>query len=215
MPRPCGASYRTGVLVQVAAFTAAAILIVLLPGPDTMVVVRNLVRGGRRLAARTVLGVLSGLTVWVVTAALGLSAVLRASHDAYLGLRITGACYLILLGVRSLRSRGEPATEFAAATRGFRKGYPSGLLTDLLNPKVGVFFVTFLPGFIPHGYPVAPVSLLLGAIFIALTGLYFTVLLAASKPILRWLSTTHIRRRLDRCTGLVLVGFGVRLAVEP
>jgi threonine/homoserine/homoserine lactone efflux protein len=68
--------YRVGVLIQFAAFAAAAVLIVLLPGPDTMVVVRNLVRGGRSLAARTVLGVLSGLAVWVITAALGLSAVL-------------------------------------------------------------------------------------------------------------------------------------------
>src|ERR1700722_12599132 len=198
-------------LVSVATFTVAAILIVLLPGPDTLVVVRNLVRGGRSTAIRTVLGVLSGLTVWVVTAALGLSAVLRASHDAYLGLRITGACYLIFLGLRSLLSSGKRVPDLAATTHRFRTGYPSGLLTDLLNPKVGVFFVTFLPGFIPHGYPVGSVSLLLGAIFIVLTGLYFTLLLAASKPILRWLSTTHIRRRLDRCAGLVLVGFGLRL----
>ena len=208
-------SYRVGVLVQFAAFTAAAGLIVLLPGPDTMVVVRNLVRGGRSLAVRTVLGVLSGLSVWVITAALGLSAVLRASNDAYLGLRIAGACYLIVLGLRSLRSRGEHAPELVAGARRLRTGYPSGLLTDLLNPKVGVFFVTFLPGFIPHGYPVGPTSLLLGAIFIVLTGLYFALLLTASKPILRWLSTTHIRRRLDRCTGFVLIGFGLRLALEP
>jgi threonine/homoserine/homoserine lactone efflux protein len=203
------------VLVQFAAFTVAAVLIVLLPGPDTMVVVRNLVRGGRSLAARTVLGVLSGLTVWVVTAALGLSAVLRASSDAYLGLRIAGACYLTVLGVRSIRSRGERALEPVASARRFRTGYSAGLLTDLLNPKVGVFFVTFLPGFIPHGYPVGPISLLLGTVFIVLTGLYFMLLLAASKPILRWLSTPAIRRRLDRCTGFVLIGFGLRLALEP
>ncbi len=206
--------YCDCVLLQVAAFTLAAVLIVLLPGPDTLVVVRNLVRGGRRLAFRTVLGVLSGLMVWVVTAALGLSAVLRASHDGYLGLRIAGACYLIFLGARSLRSSGAQSLE-PAGPRKLRTGYPAGLLTDLLNPKVGVFFVTFLPGFIPHGEPVGYVSLLLGAIFIVLTGIYFVLLLAASKPVLRWLETTHIRRRLDRCTGLVLIGFGLRLALEP
>jgi threonine/homoserine/homoserine lactone efflux protein len=203
------------VLLQVTAFTLAAVLIVLLPGPDTLVVVRNLVRGGRPLALRTVLGVLSGLMVWVVTAALGLSAALRASHDAYLGLRIAGACYLIFLGARSLRSRGDQPIEPAAGARKLRTGYPAGLLTDLLNPKVGVFFVTFLPGFVPHGEPVGYVSILLGAIFIVLTGIYFMVLLAASKPVLRWLAATHIRRRLDRCTGLVLIGFGLRLALEP
>src|ERR1035441_5760437 len=90
-------------LVSLVTFSLAAMLVVLLPGPDTLVVVRNLVRGGRPVAARTVLGVLSGLTVWVITAVLGLSAVLRASHDAYVGLRIVGAAYLIYLDRKSTR----------------------------------------------------------------------------------------------------------------
>ncbi|MCU1491938.1 MAG: Lysine exporter protein [Acidimicrobiaceae bacterium] len=201
-------------LVSLLTFLPAAVLVVLLPGPDTMVVLRNLVRGGRRVAALTVGGVLSGLAVWVVTAALGVSAVLRTSHDGYLALRIVGATYLIYLGIRSLRSRGEVTDESAVPIRSFRSGYPAGLLTDLLNPKVGVFFVTFLPGFVPHGDPVGPVSLLFGAIFVLLTAAYFTVLLTASGPITRWLATTRIRRRIERCTGVVLVGFGIRLALE-
>ena len=97
-------------LTSMATFAVAATLVVLLPGPDTLVVVRNLVKGGRRVAARTVLGVLSGLTVWVVTAVLGVSAVLRASHDAYIGLRFAGAVYLVYLGVRSLWARAGTAT---------------------------------------------------------------------------------------------------------
>src|ERR1700710_2971280 len=97
--------------LAIATFPLAAVLIVLLPGPDTLVVVRNLVRGGRAMAAKTVLGVLSGLGVWVVTAALGLSAVLRASEDAYLALRLTGAAYLVWIGIQSLRSRGQVATD--------------------------------------------------------------------------------------------------------
>ncbi|HJQ00794.1 MAG TPA: LysE family translocator [Jatrophihabitans sp.] len=92
-------------LLSIGAFTLAAALIVLLPGPDTLVVLRNLVRGGRARAVRTVLGVLSGLTIWVVAAALGLSAVLRASQQAYLVLRIAGAIYLLWLGIQSLRAR--------------------------------------------------------------------------------------------------------------
>src|ERR1700712_3335205 len=96
-------------LVAVGTFTLAAILIVLLPGPDTLVVIRNLIRGGRRTAVRTVFGVLSGLVIWVVAASLGLSAILSASHDAYLALRIVGAVYLVWLGVQSLRSRGNLA----------------------------------------------------------------------------------------------------------
>jgi len=202
-------------LVSLGAFTVAAVLIVLLPGPDTLVVLRNLVRGGRATAVQTVLGVLSGLTVWVVAAALGLSAVLRASHDAYLALRIAGAVYLLWLGVSSLRSHGRPAAERPARRRSLiGQGYSAGLATDLLNPKVGVFFVTFLPGFVPAGYPVGWVSVALGGIFVGLTALYFAVLILASGRVTTWMSTAHIRRRLDRATGLVLIGFGLKLATE-
>jgi threonine/homoserine/homoserine lactone efflux protein len=203
-------------LLSLGAFTLAAILIVLLPGPDTLVVLRNLVRGGRTSAVRAVLGVLSGLTVWVVTAALGLSAVLRASHQAYLALRIAGALYLLWLGVQSLRSRGQASDELSAPDSRslLGTGYLAGVTTDLLNPKVGVFFVTFLPGFVPGGYSVGWVSLLLGAIFVALTGCYFGLLIAVSGRITRWMMTVRIRRRIERATGLVLIGFGVRLALE-
>jgi threonine/homoserine/homoserine lactone efflux protein len=95
------------------------------------------------------------------------------------------------------------------------RGFVAGLSTDLLNPKVGVFFVTFLPGFVPHGYSVGAVSVLFGAIFIAETALYFTVLLAVSTAVTRWLGTAHIRRRMDAATGAVLIGLGIRLAAEP
>ena len=141
---------------------------------------------------------------------------LRASHDGYLGLRIAGACYLISLGARSLRSSGAQSLEPAAGPRKLRTGYPAGLLTDLLNPKVGVFFVTFLPGFIPYGEPVGYVSLLLGAIFIVLTGIYFVLLLAAAGS--RCCGGSRPRTSDGGSTdgtGLVLIGFGLRLALEP
>ena len=197
-------------LVSLVTFSLAATLVVLLPGPDTLVVVRNLVRGGRQVAARTVLGVLSGLTVWVITAVLGLSAVLRASHDAYVGLRIVGAAYLIYLGVKSLRSR---ADKQLSSRRLLGTGYSAGLLTDLFNPKVGVFFVTVLPGFVPRGYSVPWMSLLLGAIFVILTGAYFVVLLIASQSVTRWLTESRLRKRIDRCAGVVLIGFALRVAL--
>jgi threonine/homoserine/homoserine lactone efflux protein len=212
-------------LFALVAFAGAGALIVLLPGPDTLVVVRSLMRYGRGSAVRTVLGVLSGLSVWVVAAALGLSAVLRASHDGYLALRVAGAAYLVWIGVQSLRARPVHAdstaeSEPAAAPSPRRRagvlggGYPAGLASDLLNPKVGVFFVAFLPGFVPHGYDVATFTIALGAIFIAETALYFVVLLTASKAVTRWLRTPTIQRRIDRLTGLVLVGFGARLVLE-
>jgi threonine/homoserine/homoserine lactone efflux protein len=203
------------VLTAFTTFALAAALIVLLPGPDTLVVVRTLVRRGRGRAALTVLGVLTGLTIWVLAAALGLSALLRASHDGYLALRVVGAAYLVWIGVQSLRSRGVAADPSVSRPRQLLgTGYGAGLATDLLNPKVGVFFVTFLPGFVPHGRPVGATSALLGAVFVVETALYFAMLLLIAGRITRWLANPTIRRRLDRATGSVLIGFGVRLAAE-
>jgi threonine/homoserine/homoserine lactone efflux protein len=94
-------------------------------------------------------------------------------------------------------------------------GYLAGLATDLLNPKVGVFFVAFLPGFIPTGHDVGLFTIVLGAIFIVETAVYFAILLLASRAVTRWLNTPRIQRRVDRTTGVVLIGFGARLAFEP
>jgi threonine/homoserine/homoserine lactone efflux protein len=205
-------------LVALATFAAAAALIVLLPGPDTLVVLRALLRDGRGRAVQAVAGVLCGLAAWVCAAVLGLSALLRASHAGYVGLKIAGAGYLIWLGVQSLRMRrmaehtehtGKPRRQLLGL------GYLAGLSTDLLNPKVGVFFVTFLPGFVPHGQSIAATSLLFGAIFIAETAMYFAVLLTVATPVTRWMSSSRVRRRMDVGTGVVLIGLGVRLAVEP
>jgi len=200
------------VLVSVAAFTVAAVLIVLLPGPDTLVVVRSIVRGGRHSGVMTALGNLCGLTVWVVAAALGLAAMLKASEIGYDVLRVVGAAYLVWLGIQAWRSRGgvEQVSHRSVLGTGFR----AGVLTNLLNPKVGVFFVAFLPGFIPKGDPVGPVSLLLGAIFVLLTALYWVALLGVAGPVSRWMGTPSVRRRIDAATALVFVGFGIRLATE-
>jgi threonine/homoserine/homoserine lactone efflux protein len=202
-------------LLSLLTFTLAATLIVLVPGPDTLVVLRNLVRAGRSAAVRAALGVLTGVFCWVAAAALGLSALLRASEDGYLALRIAGAIYLVWLGISSLRSRGRPTPEQPARRGLVGQGFAAGLATDLLNPKVGVFFVTFLPGFVPAGYPIGWVSLGLGGVYLLLTAVYFAVLIGAASQLGSWLATTSIRRRIDRATGVVLVAFGLRLALEP
>jgi threonine/homoserine/homoserine lactone efflux protein len=202
------------VLVSLAAFTAAAVLIVLLPGPDTLVVVRSIVRGGRHAGVLTALGNLCGLTVWVLAAALGLAAMLKASQIGYDVLRVVGAGYLVWLGVQAWRSRGrveQPAPHRAGV---LGTGFRAGILTNLLNPKVGVFFVAFLPGFIPRGDAVGPMSLLLGAIFVLLTALYWVALLGIAGRVSRWMGTPAVRRRIDAMTALVFVGFGIRLATE-
>jgi threonine/homoserine/homoserine lactone efflux protein len=215
-------SYADPVLMNVMSFAAAAVIVVLLPGPDTLVVVRGMVRGGTKGGVLTALGVLCGLTVWVAAAAFGLAALLRASEVGYEALKIAGACYLVWLGVQSLRSLRRSASELEGPPTGpdttrlglLQPGFMSGFLTDILNPKVGVFFVSFLPGFVPAGYPVGWTTLALGGLFIVLTACYCAGLVAASGTIANWMQTPRIRRRLDTLTGLVLVGFGVRLATE-
>lgn len=201
-------------------FAAAGALVVLIPGPDTLVMLRSVVLHGRRSAALTALGILTGLSIWASAAAIGLTALLRASHDGYLALRLAGAAYLLYIGIQALRNR-------AAAARGagapdfepprlklIGKGFRAGLTTDLLNPKVGVFFITFLPAFIPHGAPAAALTLGMGAVFVAETALYLGAMLIFVERLTRWLRSERFQRRLNRATGLVLIGFGVRLAVE-
>jgi threonine/homoserine/homoserine lactone efflux protein len=201
-------------------FAAASILIVLLPGPDTLVVVRNLLRGGRRRAIATVTGVLTGLVVWVVSASLGLSALLRASHTGYDVLRYVGGAYLLWIGVQALRGRTAPAGDGADVVEPRRygpllgSGYVAGLATDLLNPKVGVFFVTFLPAFVPHGSDVGTTTLALGSVFVLETFLYFALLLTIADRVMAWMTNARTRQRLDRAAGLVFIGFGLRLATE-
>lgn len=204
-------------LVALASFTVASVLIVLLPGPDSLVVVRGLVRGGRRGGALTAAGVLCGLGVWVTATALGISALLRASEVGYDVLKVVGACYLLWLGVRSLvslrRTTAQPVS--VEALEAVRSGFWAGFLTDILNPKVGVFFVSFLPGFIPAGASsVGWITLGFGAWYTVLSAVYFAALVAVSSTVAGWMSTARIRRRLDAATGLVLVAFGLRLATE-
>jgi threonine/homoserine/homoserine lactone efflux protein len=210
------------VLVTFVSFTVASVLIALLPGPDSLVVVRGLVRGGRRGGAATATGVLCGLVVWVAATALGLSALLRASEVGYEVLKIAGACYLVYIGVRSLLSVRKPAAEIALEGDGPMapapmlggSGFTAGFVTDLLNPKVGVFFVSFLPGFVPDGYPVGWTTFALGAWFTVITAAYFLGLIAVSGTVSSWMRSPRIRRRLDALTGVVILGFGIRLATE-
>ncbi|WP_040796213.1 LysE family translocator [Nocardia higoensis] len=205
-------------LAMLLSFAVAAVLLVVLPGPDTLVVVRGLVRGGRREGLLTSAGVLCGLLVWIAAAVLGLSALLQASEIGYEALKLVGGCYLIWVGVQSLRSLlttapqlTDPVGSPAPSRSG---GFGAGFLTDILNPKIGVLFISLLPGFVPDGYPVAWTTFGLGLFYVALTAIYCATLVIASGTIAGWMQTPRIRRRIDGLTGLVLVGFGVRLATE-
>lgn len=207
-------------ITAVLAFSGAALLLTLTPGLDTALVLRTAaVEGGRR-ALLAGCGVSLGAVLWGLAAGLGLGALLTVSTTAYLALRIAGALYLVVLGVGMLRSAlraGGTRQPIAEAT-----GPPSrphawffrGLATNLLNPKVGVFYVSFLPQFIPAGADVAAFSVLLAAIHATMGLAWFVVLILATRPLARTLRDPRVTRTLDGVTGAVLVLFGLRLALD-
>ena len=226
-------------------FALASTLVILAPGPDSMLVMRNTMRGGRRAGWVTACGTLSGLTIWALAAALGLSALMRVSHVGYDILRFCGAAYLIWLGVTSLahfrrESTAQPGARAGGSgpampgltvpgltvpgltkpgltgpgTVGPRRAYFNGLLSNLLNPKISVFFMAFLPAFVPAGASAAEFSLVLGIWFIAETGLWLAVVAWLADRGVRWLRRPAVQRWIERVTGIVLIGFGLRLATE-
>jgi threonine/homoserine/homoserine lactone efflux protein len=201
--------------VALLTFLAAAALIIVAPGPDTLLVTRNVFRRGRRGGFVTAAGTVTGLALWSVAAALGLSALLAASEVGYNVARVAGGLYLIWLGVQTLRSHGTaPATATEAAPLPMHRAYLSGVLSNLLNPKIGVFFITFLPGFVPMGAPVGSTAALLGALFVVETALWLLVLVWLVGNGTGRLSRPGVRRWVDRVSGVVLIGFGVRVVAD-
>ena len=200
--------------MSLAAFTAAAALLTATPGLDTALVLRTAASEGPRNALWSGLGIVTGCFVWAGIVGCGLSALLVASELAYNALRWLGAAYLLYVGFRMLR---RPRDSFVAPSMPQSRGrgaYSRGALTNLLNPKVGIFYVSFLPQFIPSGVSVAPFTLLLGAIHGILGLIWFSVLVAATRPLMRWLRRPSVLRWLDRATGGIFIAFGARLAIE-
>ena len=211
------------------AFALAATLLIVAPGPDSLLVMRNTLRSGRRAGWITAGGTMSGLLIWAASAAVGVTELLRISRVGFDIVRFAGAGYLIWLGVSTLglarRRRGErghaspalagpPCPAAADPVRGGWGVYLNGLLSNLCNPKIGVFFVAFLPGFIPARVPATLFTLGLGLWFIAETGAWLAVLAWMVARGASWLRRSVAQRWLERAPGVVLIGFGVRLAAE-
>jgi threonine/homoserine/homoserine lactone efflux protein len=205
------------------AFALAAGLLTVTPGLDTALVLRTAaVEGGRR-AFLTGLGICTGCLAWGVVAALGLGALLAASEAAYTLLRWAGAAYLLWLGARMiLGARAGLDTGGPGAASGAPSGvstsplgwFVRGVVTNVLNPKVGVFYVTFLPQFLPAGVEVVSFGVLLAAIHAAEGVLWFTALILATRPLAAAFRRPAVVRTLDRVTGGVLIAFGLRLMLD-
>jgi threonine/homoserine/homoserine lactone efflux protein len=196
------------------AYLVAATLLTITPGLDTAMVLRTAAVEGPRRAALAAVGIISGCLVWGFAVALGLGVLLAASHLAYAVLRWVGAAYLAWLGV-NLLLRPRSAFDLAAAPApNSGNWWLRGFLTNLLNPKVGAFYVSFLPQFVPSHVAPAPFIVLLALIHGLLGALWFAGLVGATTPLKRWLQRTIVVRWLDRLTGLVFLGFGARLAFD-
>src|SRR4026208_1399425 len=152
---------------QLLAFIGVAIVVVVLPGPDMALVARNVLRYGRSSGYATSIGICTGTLGWAVAAALGVSALLAASAVAFTALKLAGAAYLVFLGVTTLRSHDVPDADGGqtGSGRSWLRAWAQGLLSAMLNPKLGVFFLTLLPQFIAPGDEPVERSLQLAVLF--------------------------------------------------
>lgn len=204
-------------------FAVVAGLLTLVPGIDTALVLRSSLTRSRSFAFSTALGISTGAMVWGVAAAVGVSALLAASELAYRALTLAGAAYMVWLGASLLwKSRkgaaqcSSGATVMTAAGRdSLCRGWLTGAGTNLLNPKVGVFYIATIPQFIPAGTPPLLVGVVLAGVHCALTMAWFALLIFGTGYASKWLQGPRSVRVIDRITGTVLVGFGVKLALEP
>jgi threonine/homoserine/homoserine lactone efflux protein len=207
---------------QLWAFLLVATLLAVTPGADTLLVARNALGRGRTAGLATIAGIAVGCFVHAALSAVGVSLILVRSAEAFHALKWGGAAYLIILGIQSIRGwwRADDVTPAAAAADRERAGsrrlrsFLEGLLTNVLNPKVGLFYLAFLPQFIRSGDPVLARSLLLGALHVGI-GIGWLSLLSLSLVRIRPLVESRLwRARLEGASGAVLIALGVRLAAE-
>ncbi len=203
---------------QITAFLAISLLVIVTPGQDTALTIRNTMLGGRRAGVFTALGVFAGQLFWTLAAIAGVAALLQASEPAFVTLKVAGAAYLVYLGLQALWSsvRGSSASdvEAPAETLAYRQApwvaSRQGLLSNLGNPKMAVFFTSMLPQFGSSFLVVLPLGLAFCSLTLCWLTCYAIVVATAGKIVRR----PQVRRLLDGLTGTLLVVFGLRLAGE-
>jgi len=206
---------------QLAAILGVFALVIVTPGPDTALTIRNTLVGGRTSGVATGLGVVSGQACWTLAASAGVAALIVASEPAFLALKLVGAAYLVYLGLQALAAAVLPSrTAMLPAERETGRGldrrtaYRQGLLSDLGNPKAAAFFTSLLPQFAPSGGGAFWTMLALGALMCAMTLAWLTLYATAVARAGDVLRRPRIRRTIEGITGFALVALGVRLASE-
>jgi threonine/homoserine/homoserine lactone efflux protein len=202
------------------AFLGISVLVIVTPGQDTALTIRNALLGGRRPGVFTALGVASGQAVWTVAASAGLATLLVASEPAFMALKLAGAAYLVFLGAQALlaavrpgRSRHAPAAD-SGRPHLPAVAYRQGVISNIGNPKMAVFFASLLPQFTTQGEASFAAMLVLGLVFCTMTLAWlalYAVAVARAGDVLR---RPRIRRALDAVMGVALTAFGIRLATE-
>ncbi|WP_426201208.1 LysE family translocator [Pseudomonas sp. TWP3-1] len=194
------------------AFTLAATVLTLTPGLDTALILRTATVEGRQQAFRAALGINAGCLLWGAAVAFGLGALIAVSELAYNVLKYCGAAYLAWLGLNMLlrprRSLGAVEANGKSGSNWFLKG----MLGNVLNPKIGIFYVSFLPQFIPQGAPLVTWTFGLVSIHVVLGLIWSSVLIGATQPLSGFLRREKVIRWMDRTTGLIFVLFAARLA---
>lgn len=206
-------------------FALAVGLLTITPGLDTALILRTATVKGSRPALWVGLGIALGCLIWCILAAVGLGAVLATSRQLYDTLRLGGACYLFYLGIQLWRKSRQidnvhldltsETVQSATTKYSIHHWFRQGLLTNLLNPKVGVFYVTFMPQFLPANANVPVLGTGMGLIHASEGLLWCVLLILATRPLSRWLRSPQVTQTLDRLTGSLLIGFGAKLALEP
>jgi threonine/homoserine/homoserine lactone efflux protein len=204
------------------AFLGVSIIVIVTPGPDTAITIRNTLFGGRAGGIFTALGVASGQTIWALATSVGIVAILIASEPLFLLVKYAGAAYLVWLGIQALREAFRatpPAQEARPAVRPMqrltpRAAFRQGVISDLGNPKMAVFFASLLPQFAPTGAGAFAALLLLGIVFAVMTFLWLTLYAFAVARAGDFLRRPNIRRIIEGVTGSVLIALGIRIAAE-
>ncbi|HTU84198.1 MAG TPA: LysE family translocator [Solirubrobacteraceae bacterium] len=200
-------------------FLGISAVVIVVPGPDTALVTKNAVLHGRRAALGTAFGVEAGLSVWTLACAFGVASVIEASATAFTALKLIGAAYLVWLGVQALlaaRRGGSHATapRSAGTSLSALGGFRQGLLSDLANPKIAAFFTSVLPQFAGSGHSVLVPFLVMGGLFVVMTVVWLCTYALAAVKASELLRRRRVSAAIDRLSGAILIGFGVRLALE-
>ncbi|MFZ0499022.1 MAG: LysE family translocator [Steroidobacteraceae bacterium] len=204
-----------------AAFLGVSAIIIVTPGPDTALVIRNTLLGGRAAGLSAALGVTIGQMLWALATSLGIVGLLTASHPLFTVIKFAGAVYLVILGAQALREAARPSSpeEIAAPEVSGGKLTPSrslrqGLVSNLGNPKMAIFFASLLPQFVPAGNASFSALLLRGCIFALMTITWLTAYSVVVAKLGEVLRRRRIRQLLEALTGCALIGLGLRVAAE-